>query len=70
MGVHIDRTLSFDEHVTNVCKKDGRKLSEKIRIKKYKKFKKFLFPLEAFGKPLMRKILLNLDHICCYLQNF
>ena len=25
-GVHIDKTLSFDEHVSNLCKKAGRKL--------------------------------------------
>ena len=27
LGVHINRTLSFDEHVPNLCKKAGRKLS-------------------------------------------
>ena len=26
LGVHIDRALSFDEHVSNLCKKAGRKL--------------------------------------------
>ena len=26
LGVHIDRTLSFDEHVSNLCKKAGRKV--------------------------------------------
>ena len=26
LGVHIDRTLSFDEHASNLCKKAGRKL--------------------------------------------
>ena len=27
LGIHIDRALSFDEHVSNLCKKAGRKLS-------------------------------------------
>ena len=31
-GVHMDRTLSFDKHVSNVCKKDGRKLSVLARL--------------------------------------
>ena len=28
MGVYIDRTLSFDEHVSNLCKKAGRSPNE------------------------------------------
>ena len=31
-GVHIDRTLSFDEHVSNLCKKACRKLSVLARL--------------------------------------
>ena len=31
-GVHIDRTLSFDEHVSNLCKKAGGKLSVLARL--------------------------------------
>ena len=27
LGEHIDRTLSIDERVSNLCKKSGRKLS-------------------------------------------
>ena len=34
-GVHIDRTLSFDEHVSNLCKKAGRKLSVLARLSSY-----------------------------------
>ena len=31
-GEHIDRTLSFDEHVSNLCKKAGRKLPVLARL--------------------------------------
>ena len=32
LGVHIDITLSFDEDVSNLCKKAGRKLSFLARL--------------------------------------
>ena len=32
LWVHIDITLSFDEHVSNLCKKAGRKLSVLARL--------------------------------------
>ena len=35
LGVHIDRTLSFDEQVSNLCKKAGRKLSVLVRLLSY-----------------------------------
>ena len=35
LGVHIDRTLSFDEHVSNLCKKAVRKLSVSARLSSY-----------------------------------
>ena len=35
MRVHIDRTLSFDKHVPNLCKKAGRKLSILARLSSY-----------------------------------
>ena len=35
LGVHIDRILSFDEHVSNLCKKAGRKLSVLARLSSY-----------------------------------
>ena len=35
LGVHIDRTLYFDEHVSNSCKKAGRKLSVLARLPSY-----------------------------------
>ena len=34
-GVHVDRKLSFDEHVSNLCKKAGRKLSVLARLSSY-----------------------------------
>ena len=33
--VHIDRTLSFDDHVSNLCKKTGRKLSVLASLSSY-----------------------------------
>ena len=35
LGLHIDRTLSFDEHVSNLCKKAGRKLPVLARLSSY-----------------------------------
>ena len=35
LGVHIDKRLSFDEHVSNLCKKAGRKLSVLARLSSY-----------------------------------
>ena len=32
LEVHIDRTLSFDDHVSNLCKNAGRKLSVLARL--------------------------------------
>ena len=40
-----------------------------IFLKSLEHSSKFLFPLEPIAKPLKQKILLNLDHICNYLQN-
>ena len=35
LGVKIDRTLNFDEHVRSLCKKAGRKLSVLFRLSSY-----------------------------------
>ena len=35
LGEHIDRTLPFDEHVSNLCKKAGRILSVLARLSSY-----------------------------------
>ena len=35
LGVHIDRTLSFQEHFSNLCKKAGRKLFVLARSSNY-----------------------------------
>ena len=35
MGVPRDRTLSFDEHISNLCKKAGRELSALTRLSSY-----------------------------------
>ena len=32
IGVEIDRTLSFDEHITSLCRKVGKKLSALARL--------------------------------------
>ena len=34
-GVHMDRTLSFDKHVSSLCKKAGRKLSALASLSSY-----------------------------------
>ena len=35
LGVEIERTLNFDEHVKSLCKKAGRKLSVLSRLSSY-----------------------------------
>ena len=35
LGVHKDKTLSFDKHVSNLCKKAGRKLSVLASLSSY-----------------------------------
>ena len=35
LGVTIDRTLNFDEHVRSLCKKAGRELSVLFRLSSY-----------------------------------
>ena len=35
LGVHVDTTLSFDEHVPKLCKKAGGKLSVLARLSSY-----------------------------------
>ena len=35
LGIHIDRTLSSDEHFPSLCKKAGRKLSVLARLSSY-----------------------------------
>ena len=35
LGVPRDRTLSFDEHISNLCKKAGRELSALTRLSSY-----------------------------------
>ena len=40
LGVVIDRNLSFDEYVFDLCKKTGRKLSVLARLSNYMSFEK------------------------------
>ena len=35
LGVETDRTLNFDEHVSSLCKKAGRKFSVLFRLSSY-----------------------------------
>ena len=35
LGVEIDRTLSFDEHIASLCKKPGKKLSVLVRLSNF-----------------------------------
>ena len=35
LGIHIDRILSFDEHVSNLCEKAGRTLSVLAKLSSY-----------------------------------
>ena len=35
LGVEIDRTLSFDEHIASLCKKAGKKLSVLARLSNF-----------------------------------
>ena len=40
LGLTIDRSLNFDDHVFTLCKKTGRKLSAFSRISNYMSFEK------------------------------
>ena len=35
LGVETDRTLNFDEHVSSLCKKAGRKFSVLFKLSSY-----------------------------------
>ena len=48
LGVHIDRTLSFDEHVSSLCKKAGRKLSVLARLSSYTTLKQRKVLMKSF----------------------
>ena len=51
LGVHIDRTLSFDKHVSNLCKKAGRKLSVLARLSSYITLTQRRVLMKSFIKP-------------------
>ena len=48
LGVTIDNELKFDEHVSNICLKAGRKLSTLTRMVKFLSFEKRRILLKAF----------------------
>ena len=48
LGVKIDRTLNFDEHVRSLCKKAGRKLSVLFRLSSYMNVKQKAILMKSF----------------------
>ena len=50
LGVKLDNKISFDEHITNLCKKGNRKLHALSRITPYMNFSKRRILLNAFFK--------------------
>ena len=48
LGVIIDRSLKFDEHVFSICKKAGRKLSALSRVSKFLSFAKKRILMKSF----------------------
>ena len=50
-GVHIDRTLSFDEHVSNLCKRAGRKLSVLARLSSHMTLTQRRVLMKSFIEP-------------------
>ena len=49
-GVKFDNKISFDEHITNLCKKGNRKLHALSRIAPYMNFSKRRILMNAFFK--------------------
>ena len=47
LGMEIGRNLNFDDHVSSLCKKRGRKLAVLLRLSKFMSFKQ---------KPILMKI--------------
>ena len=48
LGVEIERTLNFDEHVKSLCKKAGRKLSVLSRLSSYMTVKQKRILIKSF----------------------
>ena len=48
LGVKIDRTLNFDEHVRFLCKKAGRKLSVLFRVSSYMNVRLFFLLVTSY----------------------
>ena len=48
LGVEIERTLNFDEHVRSLCKKAGRKLSVLFRLSSYMTVKQKRILMKSF----------------------
>ena len=48
LGVEIERTLDFDEHVKSLCKKAGRKLSVLSRLSSYMTVKQKRILMKSF----------------------
>ena len=48
LGVYVKRTLSFDEHVSDLCKKAGRKLSVLARLSSYMTLTHRRFLMKSF----------------------
>ena len=48
LGVEIERTLNFDEHVKSLCKKAGRKLSVLSRLSSYMTVKQKRILMKSF----------------------
>ena len=48
LGVEIDRTLNFNEHVSSLCKKAGRKLSVLFRLSSYMNVKQKRTLMKSF----------------------
>ena len=48
LGINIDNKLSFDEHVSSLCKKASNQLDTKSRLHRYLRFKEKVVLINGF----------------------
>ena len=51
LGIQIDSDLTYDEHISSICKKVGKKINVHIRLVNYMTFDKCRLIMKAFIEP-------------------
>ena len=70
LGVEIERTLNFDEHVKSLCKKAGRKLSVLSRLSSYMTVKQKKILMKSFFESQFEELIIKWITCIASIKNY